>query len=319
MSTHSRIQTSGIALLFLLPVVTSKAGPSPEPTTFHTNAELVLVPFVVTDRNGKTVEGLEASNFTILDDEEPQRIVSFGTEHTPCSVAVVLDVSGSMRETLTTATSVARAFLGTADPDDEFLLLTISTEPQVHSGFTSETAVLEKSLDLSRPQGLTALIDTVYLGLGRMRKAKWPRRAMLILSDGMDNHSRYSERELKSVAAEADVQIYTIVMAGVSASPSAAAVLRPVPVNKPVDQAREHQGPSMLEALSNETGGISFRVGDRAEAKNAAIVAAQAMRSEYVIGYHPPERHADRKWHQVRVKSDLPRVKIYARKRYYAR
>lgn len=135
----------------------------------------------------------------------------------------------------------------------------------------------------------------------------------------MENHSRYSERELKNLAVEADVQIYTILMAGASASPSAAALLRPVLVNRPVDQAREHQGPSMLEALSSETGGMSFRVGDGAGAKNAAIKAAQAIRSEYVIGYRPPEGYADRKWHQVRVKSDIPRVKIYARKRYYAR
>lgn len=210
--------------------------------------------------------------------------------------------------------------MGIADPYDEFALLTISTEPQVLSGFTSETAALEKSLELTRPQGLTALIDSVYLGLSRMRKARWPRRAMLVLSDGMDNHSRYSERELKRLAGESDVQIYTILVGGASGSSSASsALLRPILVNKPLDQARERQGPAMMEALSNETGGIFFRVRDETEAKQAAFKAGRAIRSEYIIGYQPPQSHANRTWHQIRVKSDVPRVKIYARKRYYAR
>lgn len=320
MITDSRIQFPRIILLCLLPVVVLKAEPAPKTVNFHADADVVLVPFFVSDRNGRTVKGLDARNFTVLDDGEPQRIVSFATEDAPCSVAVVLDISGSMRETLTTAMSVAHAFLGTADPYDEFVLLTISTEPQVLSGFTSETAALEDSLEVSRPQGLTALIDTVYFGLSRMRKARWPRRAMLVLSDGMDNHSRYSERELKNLAEEADVQIYTILVAGASGSSSASsALLRPVLVNKPLDRARERQGPAMMEALSNETGGIFFRVRDETEAKDAAIEAGQAIRSRYIIGYHAPQSHSTRTWHQIRVKSDVPRVKIYARKRYYAR
>jgi Ca-activated chloride channel family protein len=319
MITDSRLHFPRIFLLCLLPVVAPRADQVPKPVTFQTNAEVVLVPFAVSDRNGRTVKGLDARNFTVLDDGEPQRIVSFATEDTPCSVAVVLDISGSMRTTLTTAMSVAHAFLRTADPLDEFALLTISTEPQVLSGFTSEVATLEKSLALSKPQGLTALIDTVYFGLSRMRKARWPHRAMLVLSDGMDNHSRYSERELKSLAGEADVQIYTILVSGASGSSASSSLLRPVLVNKPLDQAREREGPAMMEGLSNETGGIFFRVRDETEAKDAAIEAGQAIRSEYIIGYQPPQSHSTRTWHQIRVKSDVPRVKIYARKRYYAR
>jgi Ca-activated chloride channel homolog len=319
MITDSKHHFLRIFLLCLFPVVALTADQIPKPVKFHTNAEVVLVPFAVSDRNGRIVKGLDARNFTVLDDGEPQRIVSFATEDTPCSVAVVLDISGSMRTTLTTAMSVAHAFLRTADLLDQFALLTISTEPQVLSGFTSEIATLENSLELSKPQGLTALIDTVYFGLSHMRKARWPHRAMLVLSDGMDNHSRYSERELKSLAGEGDVQIYTILVSGASGGSSASSsLLRPVLV-KPLDQARERQGPAMMEALSNETGGIFFRVRDETEAKDAAIAAAQAIRSEYIIGYQPPQSHSTRTWHQIRLKSDVPRVKIYARKRYYAR
>jgi Ca-activated chloride channel family protein len=182
------------------------------PAAFRTNAQMVLVPVAVTDRSGKTIEGLQAKDFNVLEDQVPQQIVSFTAEDAPCSVGLVLDVSGSMRNTLDSAKGVAHSFLQTANPEDEFLLLTVSTQPDTISGFTNDIADLEESIGRTSPAGMTALIDTVYLGLNRMRKANQPRRALLILSDGMDNYSRYSKGELMRVALEADVQIYTIIV-----------------------------------------------------------------------------------------------------------
>ena len=124
----------------------------------------------------------------------------------------MLDISGSMQQTLSAAKDIAQAFFEAANPDDEFLLLTVSTQPAATPGFTTDTAALEDTIGFTKPGGLTALIDTVYLGLSRMREAQRPRRALLILSDGMDNHSRYSKSELMRVALEADVQIYTIII-----------------------------------------------------------------------------------------------------------
>src|SRR4030088_3146157 len=166
------LRFSCLTLLVLLPVEELGAQRAATPATFRTSAQMVLIPVTVTDHNGKTVEGLRAEGFNILDDREPQRIASFGSEDAPCSVGLVLDISGSMRNTLSDAKGVVQAFFRTANPDDEFLLLTVSTQPAAPPRFTTEIAALEKTIEFTKPGGRTALIDTVYLGLSRMREAR---------------------------------------------------------------------------------------------------------------------------------------------------
>jgi len=243
---------------------------------------------------------------------------SASPESPPCSVGLVLDISGSMQNALSAAKDVTHTFLRTANPDDEFLLLTVSTQPGAVSGFTTDTTALEESIELTRPAGLTALIDTVYLGLSDMRRAKQPRRALLILSDGMDNRSRYSKSELLRVALEADVQVYAIIVETGSAGTSNTIPFRPALIRKPWDRPQEAQGPALLEELSEKTGGLHFRVTTIAEANEAVTKISQALRNEYVIGYQPPESQSAGKWHRVRVKSDVPKVNIHARNGYYS-
>jgi len=279
---------------------------------------MVLVPVTVTDRNGKSIEGLRAENFNVFEGQTPRRIVSFTAEDAPCSVGLVLDISGSMRGTLGTAKGVAQSFFQTVNPEDEFLLLTVSTEPVAVSGFTTDARELEKRIERTGPGGMTALIDTVYLGLNRMRKAGQPRRALLILSDGMDNYSRYSKGELMRVALEADVQIYTIIVGdGSGGGLSGTIPFRPSLASKPIDRAREHQGPRLLEELADKTGGLHFHVRGGAEAQEAAIKIGRALRNQYVIGYLPPSSGATGKWRRVRVKSNVPNANVYARNGYY--
>jgi Ca-activated chloride channel homolog len=309
----------GIALFLALPA-TGFGASFALPVTFRVGADLVLLPVTVVDRNGKTVQGLKARNFTILDNLEPQQIVSFINEDAPCSVGLVLDVSGSMRFTFDGAKEIARAFFRAANPDDEFQLLTVSSEPQAISGFTTDVPALEERIESSQPGGMTALFDTIYLALHHMRKATRPRRALLIVSDGFDNHSRYSQRTLMRAALEADVQVYTILVAnGSAAGPDDTATLRPILIRKPWEQAQERQGPSSLEVLSAKTGGLFFRVAGQAQAKRAAIQAAQAIRTEYVIGYQSPESGPAGKWHRVRVNLDVPHLEVHSRSGYYSR
>jgi Ca-activated chloride channel family protein len=305
-------------VLLLLPneAVAQKAA---TPATFRVSAEMVLVPVTVTDHNGKTIEGLRAEDFSVLDNQTPQQIVSFTSDDVPCSVGLVLDISGSMRTALSAAKDVAQAFFKTANPEDEFLLLTVSTQPAALSGFTNDIEALYKSIEFTRPAGKTALIDTVYLGLNRMREARRPRRVLLILSDGMDNYSRYSKNELMRVAVEADVQIYTIILDGIaSGASSGAAPFRPAMIRKPGDRGEERQGIELLEALADKTGGLHFRVRKDVEAKEAATKAGQALRNEYVIAYQLPDSGTAGKWHRVRVKSNVPKVSVHARNGYYA-
>jgi Ca-activated chloride channel homolog len=319
MIVRRALRFSSVAFPLLFAWNALDAQSAPLPAAFRTSAQMVLVPVTVTGHNGKTIEGLRAKDFSIFEDRVAQQIVSFTAEDAPCSVGLILDISGSMRNALDSAKGVAHSFLETANPEDEFLLLTVSSQPDAVSNFTTDVANLEGSIERTSPGGMTALIDTVYLGLNQMRKAHQPRRALLILSDGMDNYSRYSKGELMRVALEADVQIYAIIVGGGSGGASSGgAPFRPSLAAKPIDQAREREGPNTLEELSEKTGGLYFHARNSTEAKEAAIKAGRALRNQYVIGYQPPSSAATGKWHEVRVKSSVPKAHIYARNGYYA-
>jgi Ca-activated chloride channel family protein len=280
---------------------------------------MVLVPVTVTDHEGKSITGLQAKDFTIFDDQTPQPIVSFATEDAVCSAGLVLDISGSMQTTLGAVKDSARAFVRTANQDDEFLLLTVSTLPAASPEFTTDAAFVEESIASTRPGGFTALIDTVYLGLNKMRKASHPQRALVIVSDGMDNHSRYSKNELLRAALEADVQIYTIIVDNGATSASGNTVpFRPSMIKKPGDQGADRQGPSLLEELAEKSGGLYFHVRNGAEAKEGMLKIGQALRNQYVIGYQPADSELSGKLHRIHVKSTMPKVRVHARSGYYA-
>ena len=310
---------SSLLLLLTVGVGEAEAQKAVETPTFRTSVQMVLVPVTVTDHDGKTIEGLRADDFNVVDDRRSQKVVSFSSDDAPCSVGLVLDISGSMRQSLSGTKEVAEALFGAANQDDEFQLLTVSTQPAATTGFTSDTAALEQSIRLAQPGGLTSLIDTVYLGLTQMREAHRSRRALLILSDGMDNHSRYSEKDLMRLALEADVQIYTIVIDnGAAGTSTGNAPYRPSLITKAWDRAEERQGPEMLQKLSDQTGGLYFRVRTIAEAKEAVIKAGRALRDEYVIGYHPPNSEPSGRWHRIRIKLKASNSRVHARTGYYS-
>ena len=310
-----------LAFPLFLTLGTSDAQNVPRAATFLTSSRMVLVPVTVTDRDGRTIVGLQAKDFNIFEGQTPQQIASFGAEDVPCSAGLVIDASGSMRTTLGIVKDSAQAFVRTANPDDEFLLLTVSTLPAAGSGFTTDIADLQEDIALTQPGGLTALIDTVYLGLNQMRRARNPQRALVILSDGIENHSRYSKGELLRAALEVDVQIYAIIIDnGASGGGSASIVpFRPSMIGKPGDQAAaREQGPGVLEELANKTGGLSFHARNSAQVKEAMLKAGQALRNEYMIGYRPAGTGVSGKWRGIRVKSTVPKVEVHARTGYYA-
>jgi Ca-activated chloride channel homolog len=324
--TALRFSWLAIPLLFSLvksdaqiTLARSDAPSGPRSSIFRSDTRIVLVPVTVTDHHWKTVTGLQAKDFNILDDQVSQQIVSFSTEDAPCSVGVVLDVSGSMRDTLGVVKEGTRTFVKTASPGDEFLLLTVSTTPEAGSEFTTDTAAIEESIARTKPGGFTALIDTVYLGLNHMRKARNPRRALVIVSDGMDNRSQYSKNELLRVALEADVQIYAVIIDnGASGSSASSVPFRPSLVAKPGDQAAQRQGPNLLEELADKTGGLYFHARNNAQTTEGLTKVGQALRNQYMIGYQPAVSDHSGKWHRIHVKTTVPKVNIYARSGYYA-
>lgn len=288
------------------------------PAVFQSKTQLVLVPVCVINNVGKTVTGLRREDFTVFDDSKPQPIVAFTSEDAPASIGVVFDTSGSMRNTLGFAKDLTHEFFRSANPQDEFFLLTVGTRPEAVAGFTSDTEALENAIAYTQSGGMTALLDTLYLAIHRMREAREPRRAVLVISDGMDNNSRYTKGDLMQLALEADVQVYALIVKGI---PSGGNTIpfHPGLASKPIDIAREQQQPKTLEDLADKTGGLSFHVANASEAQTTIASIAQAIRNEYVIAYQAPPSDNVGKWHRIRIKSHISKVKVYARSGYYSR
>lgn len=289
-----------------LPRLLAQGQMKSSPATFETGATLVLVPVTVMDRRGALVNGLRADSFNVTEDRVSQEIFSFGEQDVPASIGVILDMSGSMKGTLTQARAGLRSFLGAANPEDEAFLYSVSSRPSRRAALTQDLDSLEGTLLFAEAMGSTALIDTVYRSLDEMRSAHCPRKALLIISDGMDNHSRYTRAELMERALESDIQIYTI---GLDNTPAYA---------KPIQLSEARQGLLLLEELAVRTGGLDFVVRNAEGVNRTAAIISRAIRNEYTIGYMPGDTGRDGKWHSIQVKVALPGSKVYARSGYYS-
>lgn len=261
---------------------------------------LVLVPVTVTDRTGRTILGLGRNKFKVFEDGLPQEIVSFSNEDAPSSVGLVFDVSGSMKNKMRVAREAAHRLLETANPEDEYFLVTFSDRPTMEVDLTQDISRINNRLLFVRPGGGTALLDAVYLALNRLRTARGPRKALVIVSDGGDNHSRYSQRELYSYAVETDAQIHAL---GI-----------------PENLRSGLNGSWLLENMSGATGGLYFEAWNLKELPGQAARIGTALHDRYLLGYRPSSHAADGKWHKIQVKLDLPAgappLRVYARQTY---
>ncbi len=285
------------------------AGTAPH-LTAHTkpirvDVDLVLVPVTVTDSMSRLVTGLEKDNFTLLDSGEKQSITTFSSEDAPISLGIVFDMSGSMSNKIEKAREAVKEFLRLANPEDEFFLIAFSDKPRLASDFTEHTEEIEEQLVYSVPHGRPALLDAVYLGISKMKQARHQRKALLILSDGGDNRSRYTENEIKSVVKEADVQMYGI------------GIFDFMPRSD-----EERFGPQLLAEITEVTGGRTINVDHPNELTDAATKIGLELRNQYVLGFHPTHPSRDGRWRKVRVRLNAPKglpvLSVYAKTGYYA-
>ncbi|HYA18218.1 MAG TPA: VWA domain-containing protein [Bryobacteraceae bacterium] len=276
-----------------------------EVPTFRADSNLVLVPVTVLDRKGAVVEGLSAESFVVLQDSAPQKIASFGEQDIPVSVGIVLDTSGSMQRSIGRAKDALRAFIGRANPADEMGLLTVSTRPGEDFGFTSDLNSIPERLLTTGAGGSTALIDTIYAAIQQSRSAHNGRRALFVISDGMDNHSRYSKAELMSAALEADLQIYCL------------SIYDPPLTRKPIELQEERSGVALLEELARRTGGVALVAHGEGDISRAAARIGRIMRDQYLIGYLPEGVDNSGKWHSIQVTLKPSGVKAWARSGFY--
>jgi Ca-activated chloride channel family protein len=271
---------------------------------FRAVSNLVLVPVTVLDRKGATVNGLPSGLFSIFEDKLPQPIAAFSQQDAPVSIGVILDLSGSMKDSLGQAKSVLRVFFAAANSEDDAFLYSVSNLPRKFTSFTTNHETILGLVADAPAIGSTALIDAIYAGLNEIHSGTHARKALLVVSDGMDNHSRYSKAELMARAEESNAQIY-----GVS-------IYNP-PVNKkPIELQEERRGLQLLEDLALRTGGLHVVIRNDKDVRQAAATIGQALRNQYLIGYVPHNPSPDGKWHSIRVKLNLPGAIVATRPGY---
>jgi len=276
----------------------------------HTRAlkvavDLVLVPVTITDPMNRLVTGLDKENFQLFEGNSKEEIKSFSSEDAPVSLGVIFDSSGSMSSKMDRAKDAVVEFFKTANPQDEFFMITFSDAPEVVSDFTSSVDEIQGKLVFTVPRKRTALLDAIYMGVSKMRQAKFAKKALLIISDGGDNHSRYTEGEIKALVKEADVMVYAI---GI--------------YDRYFPTEEERLGPALLGQIAELTGGRAFTVENPNDLADVATKIGVELRNQYVLGYRPTKVARDGKWRKIKVKllppKGLPPLRVYARTGYYA-
>ena len=274
----------------------------------HVDVDMVVLNVLVTDSHDRIVTGLRPSNFEVYDDKVPQRIAAFSEEDIPVSVGVVFDSSGSMAGKIERSKAAVWQFLKTSNPQDEFLLINFSSEPRLTGGFTANSDDLQTQLAGVQGAGKTALLDAIYMALVQMRNASASRKALLVISDGGDNHSRYTEGDLRRLIQESSVQIYGV------------GVFSPAGSQRRAQE--EIRGPQLLNALAEESGGRLFSTTDASELPAITRKISMELRNQYAIAYKPSNLIRDGRWRRVKVKLNPPsawaRLHVYGRVGYYA-
>jgi Ca-activated chloride channel family protein len=289
------------------PTPSVDTSPVPDDGPVRIKTDLVTLTLTVTDPYGRYVSGLPKSAFEIIDNNEPQEITFFSDADAPISIGVLFDVSGSMSsEKIRRAKKALERFVTTSHPSDEYFLIAFNNRAQLLMDRTRDGEALLRQLTLVQPKNNTALYDAVYLGVERVTRGSHNKRAILIISDGQDNASRYNFGEVRRLMKESDVVTYSVGIMDKSDAASSYGM----------------QGQAFLDEISAVTGGRSFYPQSDIEMDEIFERIALELRNQYSIGYTPKNFQPDGKWHKVKTKVNrprgLPRLTVRAREGYYA-
>jgi len=288
----------------ILPRTMSRPLASTQPVV-RANVDLVLVNVTVLDQAGRSVKGLAATNFAVTDERNRQTVKYLSQEDEPISLVVVLDASASMAARIQEERNALSSLIKTSNPQDDFALIVVSDKPRVALHFDDSADDIATVSNTLQPDGATALWDGMYLGMHELKAAHHQRKAMVVISDGGDNHSRYTESELRSVLKEADAEVYAIGL-----------------FDRYATRIEEKKGPLQLDEVTSVTGGRVISVHDAAELSRAVTQISYELRNQYVLGYYPSDRSRDGKWRKLNIRlagsASQTRLRLYARKGYYA-
>jgi len=287
---------------------TEHPRPSPETPegTIRVDASLVLIPVHVATPNGVSVTDLPKESFHLFEDNSEQNISYFAKEDAPVSIGVLLDTSASMQHKMRRSSEAAASVLQTANPSDEFFLVEFSERAKLTVPFTTDADQLYRRFMHAGPFGRTSLLDAIHLASVQMKKASNARKALLIVSDGGDNHSRLSRSQVRSEVLESDLQMYAIGIFDGDARKRS---------------PEEANGPGLLEELAGETGGKHYRVDNLDQLGSVASHISIDMRNEYLLGFTPAGAQRDGKYHRVKVTVNPAggtKLNAFYRRGYYA-
>ena len=308
----SRIYKALIGCLLLLASQPGARGQQPGPdhdqdkNIIRQRTSLVVVNVSVTDKQFRQISGLNKDHFEIFEDKVRQQIEFFNDDDRPASVGVVFDLSGSMKNKISRARDAIKAFIDTCHDQDDYFLVGFNERATLLSEISDGQSVLNR-LSLVEPHGQTALYDAAYLGVEKVKEGRHDKRAILIVSDGQDNASRYNYGELRKLLKEGDVQVYCI---GITEDGS------------DMGSILDRQGRLILEEIARTTGGMSFFPTSYAELEDAVTRIALTLRHQYSIGYVPFNEQRDGKWRKIKVRVNapkgLPSLIVRSKEGYYA-
>jgi Ca-activated chloride channel family protein len=284
----------------------AQAQDSVQDKPIRVNVDLVQVTATVTDPQNRYVTGLEQDSFQVWEDKLEQKIEYFSSEDVALSLGIIFDVSGSMKDKLSTARDAAVTFLKTGNPEDEYFLVSFASRPEVVEDFTTDITRLQNHLIFAPAKGMTALYDSVYVGLEKLKEGNHPKKALLLITDGEDNRSRYTFSNVKEFVKEQDVQIYAIGIVN--------------DWNSQLGAGRT--GRALIEELSELTGGRSFFPDSVYELEDICTKIAVELKNQYVIGFRSTNEMRDGKWRKLRVQvtppKGLPKLNVRSKAGYYA-
>ncbi len=270
------------------------------------DVDVVLVPVTVTDPMNRPVLGLQKQDFKVYENNTPEQVQYFSAEEAPISVGLLLDTSKSMTNKFVTERAAAEEFFKNANPQDDYFVITFADRPRLLTTSITSIEDMQETLTAGTPDGHTALLDAIYLALARMRSARYERRALLIISDGADNHSRYGLREVRRLVEEANVDVYAI---GIFDS----VLFR---------SFEEFMGRRWLAEITDVTGGHTVAADSLDKVPELAAAVSRQMRNQYVLGYRPQNVSRDGKWRKIKVHvapaAGTKRVQTHYRKGYLA-
>ena len=296
-----------LLLGFLVTVAGASESGASGSARLRADSNLVLINATVVDGSDRFVSGLQRDDFRVFEGGVLQHIATLSTEDVPVSAVIVFDASGSMKRSIAMAGQALRAFLDTANPADEFAVVTVRSQPDLSLPFVRDPEELLRCLGGIKGDGQTALLDAVYMAAGYVRKGSNPRKAVLVISDGEDNHSRYTESELLDALRETNVTLYSI---GVN--------VHPAPYSP--GESAQRTGADILSEIAEATGGRYFEAWSPKELPG--IMAKIDIRRQYVLGYSPVPLKPDGKYHRVELRlarqARQRHLRAFARPGYYA-